>query len=139
MKAPVFLDSNVLVYAAAGKATNPAEHAVARHIIARENFELSPLVIGEFMSVVRKPQNEFLSASEAQEWIDEWENHCNIDVDVGLIQAANYFRERYRIQFWDAAHIASAERLNIDTLYSEDMSHGQKYGSVTVINPFKAP
>ncbi len=137
MRAPVFLDSNVLVYAVAGKQTNPTEFAVARHIIAHENFEVSPLVIGEFLSVVRRPQQEAISNEEAQVWIDELAIHSSIEIDVALIQAAQYFRERYQMQFWDAAHIASAERLGISTLYSEDMSHGQMYGSVIVINPFK--
>jgi predicted nucleic acid-binding protein len=128
----------VLVYAVAGRQTNPAEFAVARHIIAHENFEVSPLVIGEFLSVVRRPQQEAISKEEAQVWVDELAIHSSIDIDIALIQAAHYFRERYKIQFWDAAHIASAERLGVSILYSEDMSHGQKYGSVTVINPFKA-
>jgi predicted nucleic acid-binding protein len=48
-----------------------------------------------------------------------------------------FIRERFKIQFWDAALVAASQRLTLPILYSEDLSHGQKYGSVTVINPFK--
>jgi predicted nucleic acid-binding protein len=34
--------------------------------------------------------------------------------------------------------IAAAEAGGCQTLYTEDLNDGQKYGSVTVINPFKA-
>ena len=42
------------------------------------------------------------------------------------------------LQFFDALIIAGAERANCDTVYSEDMTDGERYGNVTVVNPFKA-
>lgn len=44
---------------------------------------------------------------------------------------------RYKISYWDSAMIAACERLKATTLYTEDLNHGQIYGTVTVINPFK--
>ncbi|WP_245475942.1 hypothetical protein [Mesorhizobium sp. M7A.F.Ca.US.006.01.1.1] len=35
------------------------------------------------------------------------------------------------------AIIAAAERLGVKTLYTEDLNHGQAYGSVVAINPFR--
>ncbi|MER9304105.1 hypothetical protein NKJ06_29030 [Mesorhizobium sp. M0293] len=37
----------------------------------------------------------------------------------------------------DGAIIAAAERLGVKTLYTEDLNHGQAYGSVVAINPFR--
>ena len=45
--------------------------------------------------------------------------------------------ERYRISFWDACVLAAAERLGAPILYTEDLNHGQSYGSVRVDNPFR--
>ncbi len=45
-------------------------------------------------------------------------------------------RERYQISYWDAAIVAAAAELGCSALYSEDLSHGQFYGTVQVINPF---
>jgi predicted nucleic acid-binding protein len=43
---------------------------------------------------------------------------------------------RYRISFWDALIVAAANAGGAETLLSEDLSHGQQYGAVTVHNPF---
>lgn len=45
---------------------------------------------------------------------------------------------RYQISYWDGAIIAAAEALGAPIVYSEDMSNGQSYGSVKVVNPFKS-
>ena len=43
---------------------------------------------------------------------------------------------RYKISFWDALIIQAAEISGATILYSEELSHGQTYGSVRVVNPF---
>jgi len=42
---------------------------------------------------------------------------------------------RYQISFWDALIIHAAESSGAEILYSEDLSEGQTYGSVRVVNP----
>ena len=44
--------------------------------------------------------------------------------------------ERYRISFWDALILAAAESGGARVLYTEDLSHRQQYGAITVQNPF---
>lgn len=61
-----------------------------------------------------------------------------VDIDQTLLRTALYLAERYKISFWDAALVAASEMLGAAVLYSEDLSHQQKYRTVTVINPFKA-
>jgi predicted nucleic acid-binding protein len=43
--------------------------------------------------------------------------------------------ERYQISFWDALVIQAAEASGAAVLYSEDLSDGQTYGAVRVVNP----
>ena len=45
---------------------------------------------------------------------------------------------RYRISFWDALVVQAAHASGAEVLYSEDLSDGQTYGSVRVINPLRA-
>jgi predicted nucleic acid-binding protein len=40
------------------------------------------------------------------------------------------------VNLWDAAILAAAQELDCDTLYTEDLNHGQIYGTVRVVNPF---
>jgi len=46
--------------------------------------------------------------------------------------------ERYQISFWDALVIQATGAAGAEVLYSEDLSDGQIYGSVRVINPFRS-
>ncbi len=39
----------------------------------------------------------------------------------------------------EAVRVCTAERPGATTLYSEDLNDGQRYGSVTVVNPFREP
>ena len=42
---------------------------------------------------------------------------------------------RYRVSFWDALVIQAAQVAGAEILYSEDLSDGQRYGTVRVKNP----
>ncbi len=42
---------------------------------------------------------------------------------------------QYGISFWDALVIQAAECSGAAVLYSEDLSDGQTYGSVRIVNP----
>jgi predicted nucleic acid-binding protein len=45
-------------------------------------------------------------------------------------------RRRHQLSHWDATFIAAAQELGCHTLYTEDLSHGQEYAGVRIINPF---
>jgi predicted nucleic acid-binding protein len=127
----------VLVYAAAGKQDDAEKYRIAYRIIAEERYAISSQVLGEFYAVTRFNQHEMLNMAEAQNWVQRLTPFSLVTVDPPLVAAAIFIKERFKIQFWDAALVAASDRLNIKTLYTEDLSHGQKYGSVTAINPFK--
>jgi len=57
-------------------------------------------------------------------------------IDHQLVRIAVEQSERYGISYWDAAILAAAEALGAHTVYSEDLSAGQRYGRVRVIDPF---
>ena len=45
--------------------------------------------------------------------------------------------KRYALSHWDSLIVAAAPLAKCDTLYSEDMQHGQIFdGRLTVVNPF---
>ncbi len=56
-----------------------------------------------------------------------------------VLDAAIQLQTRYSLSHWDSLLLAACLHAGIDTLYSEDMSHGMTYDTVTVINPFKNP
>ncbi len=52
------------------------------------------------------------------------------------VRRAVEVRNTYRIGFWDAAIIAAAEGGECDVILSEDLSAGQYYAGIQVVNPF---
>ena len=53
------------------------------------------------------------------------------DSILGALELA----ERFRISFWDALVIHAAQASGAEVLYSEDLSAGQQYGGLRVVNP----
>jgi predicted nucleic acid-binding protein len=45
-------------------------------------------------------------------------------------------QSRYRMSWYDALIVCAAQQAGCNTLYSEDLQHGQRFGSLRVVNPF---
>ncbi|MDZ7791404.1 MAG: PIN domain-containing protein [Xanthomonadales bacterium] len=131
-----FLDTNVLVYAATSDAESALKRERALELIETVDFALSAQVLQEFYVTVTRKLEIPLSADQALGWIEQFEAFCCVAVDTALVKVAAEISERYRISYWDGAILAAAELAGADTLYTEDLNDGQRYGSVRVINPF---
>jgi predicted nucleic acid-binding protein len=142
MTARCFVDTNVLIYAARARNDEKSKFAVAKQIIQNERFCVSAQVLQEFYVAVQKhdprePQAVPLAEPEAAEWVGWLEPFCEVATDSFLVLRAIETTRLYRISYWDAAIIAAAERASAPIVYSEDLSHGQHYGDVQVLNPFR--
>lgn len=135
-----FLDTNVLVYAydlsAEGK------HTLAARLIEEcwenENGCLSIQVLQEFFVTVTRKIAAPLDHQTARQIIADlahWRLHVPNVSDV--LQAID-FQQSHQLAFWDALIVQSAAHLGCDQILSEDLNHGQVYGNVQVVNPFRA-
>ncbi len=88
------------------------------------------------MAVTRKLKQP-IAADEALRFVRSLASFPLVPVDYALIQRGAALSQRFQISYWDGTIIAAAERLSARVVYSEDMNHGQRYGSVTVLNPFR--
>jgi predicted nucleic acid-binding protein len=131
-----FLDTNVLVYAATGKHDAPEKRERANELIGRSSFAVSTQVIQEFYWIATRKPAVPLTPAQALAWIEQLQEMPVVLVDLDLIKGAILLSARYRISYWDAAILAAAEEANASIVYSEDLSHGQLYGGVRVLNPF---
>lgn len=136
MIADCFLDTNVLVYAAIGRYAQPSKHERSREVIASTHFGLSGQVLAEFFVNATKKSDMPLTVEEARDWIERLRDRPCAAIDHETVVRAIRHASRYRISYWDAALITCAERLGAPILYTEDLNHGQRYGSVQVVNPF---
>ena len=133
-----FFDTNVLLYMHGGSDADKSAKAAALfgEYAASGRMVLSTQVVQEFYAAglrkVRMPVRELRAATLALL------EYPLIAIDAPHIRAALAIEERYQISFWDALVLAAAEAGGAKLVYTEDLNHGQKYGAVTVENPFRA-
>ena len=138
MKSECFLDTNVLIYALAGKHDAPTKHARAISLFMEADFGLSGQVLAEFYVNASKCIGKGIDIDDVNDWMNALEQFPILPVDVDVVRAGIVNSHKYQLSYWDGAIIAAAARLGAKTLFTEDLNHGQAYGSVTAINPFKA-
>ena len=134
----VFVDTNILVYAHDSCAG--VKHQQARQTML-ELWEsgcgcLSVQVLQEFYNAVTRKVPKPIGRSEAQIIIRDlaaWTVHSPIAEDV--FQAIE-IQQNHGVSFWDAMIIRSAGQLGCRNILSEDLSAGQLYSGVLVVNPF---
>lgn len=133
--ADTFLDTNILLYAAGGEKSAPNKHAVAQGLLTT-NFGVSAQTLGEFYVNAVTKGSPPMAPAKAEAWVRTLALKPFQANDTAIAFRAIEFSQRYQIHYWDAAILAAAETLGAKTVYTEDLNHGQSYGSVTVINPF---
>jgi predicted nucleic acid-binding protein len=138
MIAEVVLDTNVLVYAVSRAADDVAKRRIALELIETHNVGLSGQILQEFFVVVTKKNRRVLSADDALDWIESFEDFPIVPIDASLVRRGAELSARYQISYWDGAVVAAAQALQAATLYTEDLNHNQLYGDVRVVNPFRS-
>lgn len=135
--ADFFLDTNIFLYAISTEAAEAAKTSVARRLLQHSGWAWSAQVAAEFArSSTSRKQTKSLTWNEAGQWIQVWAAFPMAHSDGALVLSALQIAERYMISYYDAQIIAAAKRLQLPTIYTEDLNHGQDYGGVQVINPF---
>ncbi len=126
----------MVIYAVAGRIDEPRKYAIAIDLLRSADIRISGQVLAEFASNATRKFADAITAEQLDEWLTMLARFPCVPVDADLVRAGVLFSRRYGTSYHDGAVIAAAERLGAPTLYTEDLSHGQRYGSVQAINPF---
>lgn len=126
-----FFDTNILVYAQ----QIGAKGEKARALFARGG-KISVQVLNEFAAVSRRKHNKDWSEiadaiTDALALVDS-----PLPLSLDLHKAARRIAEVHGLSFYDALIVAAAIESGCDTLYSEDMQHGRKFGGLAIVDPF---
>ena len=139
MTEPAFVDSNILVYAhdrGAGE-----RHEVARDLVLglwRERTGvMSTQVLQETYVNLRRKAAQPLSIAEARALLQDYLVWDLVVIDGAAIIEATHFEERYGLAFWDALIVTAANLSGAESLLTEDLNHGQRYGRVVAHDPFR--
>jgi len=128
-----FIDTNVIVYLASGD----ARKADRSEKILAAGGVLSVQVLNEYVSVARRKLA--LSWTETREVIAAVKSACEIvPSSVEAQAAAMRISETSQLSIYDASIVAAALEAGCDTLLSEDMQHGQKFETLSIVNPYRS-
>jgi predicted nucleic acid-binding protein len=137
MTATSFFDTNIFLYVVSAAAEDAPKRAKAIALIASCDFAISIQVMQEFADAALRKKRLGVTVDEVRAMLAELaENYPVLSPTPSLVLRALDLSDRYQIRFYDAAILAAAQQLGCQTLYSEDLNHGQTYDTVQVINPF---
>ena len=133
-----FVDTSVLVYAIAREESERTKRVIANELLEGRDLALSAQVLQEFyVQATRANRSHALTHTQATELVEAFARFPVQPTTVGLVLAAMETRDRFGISYWDAAIVEAARALGCAEVLSEDLSHGQDFDGVRVLNPFR--
>jgi predicted nucleic acid-binding protein len=134
----VFVDTNLWVYRLDRR--EPEKSAFVRQWlreVADDNeIVISTQVMIELRAVVTRKLKPALSFDDARIALAILAKFEVVSSDTNLVLDAHELAHAEQISWFDALIVEAAIRSRCDLLYSEDFSHGRKFGDLTVHNPF---
>jgi predicted nucleic acid-binding protein len=132
-----FIDTKVLIYAHDGGAG--AKYLKSVELVTRlfqdQTGALSVQILAEFYAAsIRKLGMKAEDAENVISDLGSWTIHRPGHAD--LIRASRLYRQ-HKLSWWDAMVVNSAVELGCRILWSEDLGHGRRYGTLVVQNPFR--
>jgi predicted nucleic acid-binding protein len=139
MTARVFIDSSVLVCSrdASERTKQARAHEWMAHLSRSASGRLSVQVMNEFYVTVTRKLKPGLSREQATRDLQDLSVWHPLGVDARLMTSAWDIENRHGLSFWDALVVAAARELGCDFLLTEDLQDGQRFGELTVVDPFR--
>lgn len=133
-----FIDTTILLYSISTDPSEERKASIAAELLQSRDLTLSVQVLQEFYVQATRPDRlGSIAHREALHFIAAWKRFPVQETTVAVMDAALAAKERWRISYWDAAIVESARVAGCHEVLSEDLSDGQSYGGVRVIDPFR--
>ncbi len=141
MTGKVFVDTNILVYArdAAFPVKQKISHELLAELWKNRTGRLSIQVCNEFFVTVTRKLKPGLDESTAWDMIETYYAWNPEPMDYKTLRKAREVQVRYQISWWDSLIVAAAFYAECAIIVSEDLSSGQEYLGMQVVNPFLDP
>ena len=135
----VFADSTTLIYPLDPTVPTKAAACEAWLRILRTSdlLTLSPQALNESYWVVLRKAAFVAARPNIRPYLIDYRRWTTAPLDTDVLADAFLIEDRFKVRFWDALMIASANAAGCTYFLSEDLNDGQAYGTVKVINPFR--
>jgi predicted nucleic acid-binding protein len=133
-----FVDTNVLLYSISSAQSERQKRERAIEVLEEDNLALSAQVLQEFYwQATSTTRSDPVPHQAAVSLITAWSRFPVQEISLDIVKAALEICGRHRLSYWDSAIIAAAQALGCEQLLSEDMQHGRRIGSLTIVDPFR--
>jgi predicted nucleic acid-binding protein len=135
----VFLDTNILVYALG---PHDVEKSTIANLLLLEGIAtrqgtISYQVVQEFLNLALGKFNMPITADTAAGYVHDVVGGLQVIAwSLDLMESGLTIAARYRFSWYDSLIVAAALASGCETLYTEDLQHGQRIEGLTVVNPF---
>ena len=133
----IAFDTNIFIYAtsdAPSEKCRRARELLGRGLRSRDTV-LVLQTLGEFCSVALRKQG--MPVAAVSDLVDAWQGliPCRAAEPADLLAALNAVGE-HRLSFWDALLWATARRVGVRHLFTEDLQNGRVLEGVRFVDPF---
>jgi predicted nucleic acid-binding protein len=138
---PVFVDTNLLVYAR--DASDPEKQRRAQawmeHLWTTSTGRLSVQVLEEYYVTVTRKLRPGLPKEEARDDVRDLAVWRPVRMDEDLLDAAWRLEDRYELSFWDSLIVAAAQAAGCSAVLTEDLQHDLEVDGLRIADPFRTP
>ncbi len=138
MIAPVFVDTNVLLYArdASEPVKRPLAAAWLEHLWREQLGRTSCQVLSEYYVNVTRKLVPGLAPEEAWDDVEALFSWKPAPIDRAVLEAGRAIERRHGLSWWDSLVVGAAQVQGCALLLTEDLQDGAVLGGVTVGSPF---
>jgi len=137
MTAPIFVDTNILIYAFddADLRKQQSARLWRAELWKTRRGRISFQVLQEFFVIVTR--KSMSSREDARAEVRDLLAWMPVAVDAFTLERGWKMQDRYQLSFWDALIVAAAVQASCGYLLTEDLQEGQDLDGVIVVNPFR--
>lgn len=134
-----FLDTNIFVCCFDRGAAQKSARAkrLIREALNSQKGVVSYQVIQEFFNVALKRFAAPMQASECEQYLGTvFRPLLAVHSSAALFSEALRLHSRSTLSWFDSLIVGSAIQARCDVLFTEDLQHGRRFGSLHIENPF---
>jgi predicted nucleic acid-binding protein len=134
-----FLDTNIFVYSFDQSAAVKAQKAtnLIREALTTQKGVISYQVVQEFFNVALRRFSQPMQVADAEQYLGTvFRPLLSVHSSQALYVEALHLQTQSGLSWYDSLIVSAAIQTQCNLLYTEDLQHGQRFGSLQVRNPF---
>jgi predicted nucleic acid-binding protein len=134
-----FLDTNLFVYSVTVDDPGKSRLATAliRRALSTQKGVVSYQIVQEFFNLALKRFARPMSLADCDDYLTTvFRPLLRVHSSTALYTEALAMHNRYRLSWYDSLIACAAMQAECAILYSEEMQHGQRLGTLQIQNPF---